>query len=585
MQEKPKSVWTKPLWLPGSFAGWLVAGAAAGFLVSLAVLTAINAQGWTRDWPLLFVGSFVGALTVSLYFSVRWLCRPRNLGRFLFGLACVATLMALFYAEEDWRGWHTWNQFKQAWEAKGEHFDMAGITPAPVPADQNFALTPIAFTSYGQLLTREGTEIPSAQRDPNFAARMNIQLGVDVNGPTNQGNWAMATFVNLKSWQQAYREWAATTNEFAVPALPGAPAADVLLALSKYDGVIDELRTASRLPQSRFPLSYDNESPAAILLPHLAALKGCSLVLRLRAVAELQNGQPDQALNDTCLGLQLAGKIQTEPFLISHLVRIAMLQLMLQPVWEGLAEHRWSDAQLVALDGELAKFDFFAAYQFSVRGELGLQGGEITRLRRHPAELGDFGGYSDDDGISYSLNPGPVIAQAIPRGWFYQNQYRCARVMEEYYLPVADAEHRTFSPDLAQRGDRAVHAETKSLNAYNLLERMLLPSLANAAVKFSHAQASVDLARTAVALERYRLAHGEYPESPDALVLQFLAAVPHDVIGGQPLKYRREADGRFVLYSVGWNETDDGGKVVVGKGAAPMPDYRAGDWVWQYPAK
>ena len=66
----------------------------------------------------------------------------------------------------------------------------------------------------------------------------------------------------------------------------------------------------------------------------------------------------------------------------------------------------------------------------------------------------------------------------------------------------------------------------------------------------------------AIALERYRLAHGEYPDSLDALAPQFIAKVPHDVIGGQPLHYRRTSDGQFVLYSVGWNETDDGGVVV-----------------------
>ena len=33
----------------------------------------------------------------------------------------------------------------------------------------------------------------------------------------------------------------------------------------------------------------------------------------------------------------------------------------------------------------------------------------------------------------------------------------------------------------------------------------------------------VDLARTAIALERYRLARGEFPESLDALAPQFIA--------------------------------------------------------------
>src|SRR5208283_817369 len=122
--------------------------------------------------------------------------------------------------------------------------------------------------------------------------------------------------------------------------------------------VIEELRAASQLPYSRFPVNYDSESPWAILLPHLAPLKSCAQVLQLRSVSELQNGQPDKALDDVRLVLQLTDKVRTEPILISHLVRLAMVQLMLQPVWEGLAEHEWSDAQLVALDAELAKLDF-----------------------------------------------------------------------------------------------------------------------------------------------------------------------------------------------------------------------------------
>ena len=49
----------------------------------------------------------------------------------------------------------------------------------------------------------------------------------------------------------------------------------------------------------------------------------------------------------------------------------------------------------------------------------------------------------------------------------------------------------------------------------------------------------MDLARVAIALERYRLAHGAYPESLDVLAPQFIAQLPHDIINGQPLHYRR----------------------------------------------
>ena len=74
---------------------------------------------------------------------VRWLCRWCNLRRVLFGVACVATLIALFFAEENWRGRHAWQKYRREWEAKGEKFELAALTPPPVPDEKNFALTPL----------------------------------------------------------------------------------------------------------------------------------------------------------------------------------------------------------------------------------------------------------------------------------------------------------------------------------------------------------------------------------------------------------------------------------------------------------
>ena len=86
----------------------------------------------------------------------------------------------------------------------------------------------------------------------------------------------------------------------------------------------------AQLPYSRFPLEYGKDHPAAILLPHLASVKRCAQVLQLRAIAELQNGQSDKSLADMKLMLRLSDSVRTEPFLISHLVRIAIVNLALQ---------------------------------------------------------------------------------------------------------------------------------------------------------------------------------------------------------------------------------------------------------------
>jgi hypothetical protein len=112
---------------------------------------------------------------------------------------------------------------------------------------------------------------------------------------------------------------------------------------------------------------------------------------------------------------------------------------------------------------------------------------------------------------------------------------------------------------------------------------MLLPSLGRIAEKCAYAQSSVDLARVACALERYRLANGQFPDTLDALAPKFIAKLPHDLINGEPLKYRRTDDGQFVIYSVGINETDDGGKVELTKSGSA--DWHKGDWTWPSPAK
>jgi len=535
--------------------------------------------------------------------------------RTLFVLACFVTLIALFYAEEDWRGWHAWQKFKHEGEAKGVRFDPASVVPPPVPDDQNFAMAPIWVESIKAWLGPErarlwyGDKFPDNGRT-NFTNRLALNLwrkNVWANSQTN-GDWAKGTITDLKPWQAYYRAPAETnqgsaiaTNEFPIAPQPQSPAKDVLLALSKYDPAIEELRQAGRLPYSRFPIQYDAEDPFSIMLPHLAALKRGSQVLQLRAVAHLQNGQTEQALDDVKLALRLTDSARTEPIMISHLVRIAVLQITFQPVWEGLAEHRWSDEQLVALDTDLAKLDFLADYELSQHSELDFmpKALEYRRHTRNPESIFYFSEYDNNPKHPPGVELAMFVFRHCPGGWFYQNQLRYCRFALQNYLPMLDVSRQLATPASARRASDAQLKEVAPLNPYNFIEyKLLFPPppfdylvRSKLAERFAYAQSSVDLARVAIALERYRLAHGEFPESLDALAPQFIAKLPHDIINGQPLHYHRDppsqssdaASGQFVLYSVGWNETDDGGVVVLTKGGAV--DINQGDWVWRYPAK
>lgn len=514
--------------------------------------------------------------------------RPSRWAKILRALFYVVGLPALviicFYAEEDARGRGNWNAFKHKWEAKGENFDAKRFIPAAVPDDKNFALSPIIYDTYRNILTRDGKVIPDEKRDPNFTNRLSLELDLpdpDVQAPTTNGigDWAKSTLSDLEPWQDYYRALAGVKNFFPVPAEPKTPARDVLLALSIYGPVVEELKQASLLPDSRFPLNYDAENPANVLLPHLAHLKKCSLFLRFRAIAESQNGDSQKALDDIKLSLRLVEAVRTESFLITHLVRVSQATITLQPVYEGLARHQWTDAQLSELDSELAKMDFVSDYIFSMRGEtIFFQQGVFEYIRHHPDKLLN---YSEMD---YAPRPRAVhlLGYVVPDGWFYQNQTLCARMMLEHYIPVADPKAQTISPALVRSANAVFESETAHLTPYNIAERLLVPALGNAARRFAYAQGSVNLARAAIALERFRLATGSYPATLDDLKSQHLPTPPHDVINGLPLHYSRTNDV-FVLYSVGWNEMDDGGQVVLRQTGSPDPSF--GDWVWKYPAK
>lgn len=66
-----------------------------------------------------------------------------------------------------------------------------------------------------------------------------------------------------------------------------------------------------------------------------------------------------------------------------------------------------------------------------------------------------------------------------------------------------------------------------------------------------------------LALRAYKVEHGGYPATLDALVPAYLAKVPNDPFAlSGPLRYRQQGS-RYVLYSVGPDGKDDGGRPIV----------------------
>jgi len=609
--EKNKGFWRSSWKWRRGFRVWLV------LLAIIMILTAatLSLMTWFSQTTNYLISDNPSGLTVVIFcvasatalfclvILIRWLCCWRNFRLVLWGLACLAVLIALGYVEEDLHGKHAWEKYRREWEAKGEHFDLTNFIPPPMPDGQNFAFAPIVASCYSAWLDRKGHRI----KPPKIGVINRLEMKIYGQAEQHEwftnaeGGWQRAAKINLPGWQHYYRAPVNTnwdrnaTNEFPVAAKPQTPAADVLLALSKYNSALEELGAESnQRPLSRFPLNYESEPPSEILLPHLYYFEDCAQVLQLRAAAELEDNQSEKALADIKLMFRLSDSIRTEPLLLSHLVCIRLAGLPLQPIWEGLAERKWSDAQLAGLEQALGKLDFMSDCSFAMRGGRACDIATIDFMRRNRSHalncipmitfLGRENAYYPPDDMDRPLQfTAVLISHLVPSGWFYQNKITVARKYQPL-LTIDSGTNETILVDAIRRTESASKAEHEHLSPYNIIALMVSPASGIVAKRSVFAQSSVDLARVACALERYRLVHGEFPETLDALAPQFIEKLPHDVINGQPLHYRRTNGGQFILYSVGWNEKDDGGVVEI-RGSDGWVDIEKGDWVWRYPSK
>jgi hypothetical protein len=541
-------------------------------------------------------------LLLSFRDFFRWLTSWRIMKRCLLGLGIFLLTIALFYAEENWRGKRAWEHYKAEWKAKGESFDFKDFIPKPVPDDQNFALTPIVATSYEYLLDKHGQKVIPPRT--NVVQRLMMQIYRDVNGistqiATTNGNWSLGKLTDLKSWQVYYRTpltnmifaWSESTGEYRIADTnPGAvrisefpfppqsqsPASDVLFALSKYDSDTEELRVASRLTNSRFPLNYDAK-PFQIFGMHLSSLKYCSGVLQLRVIAELEASQNQKALEDLQLMLYLLDSIRNEPTGYSQYQRIQMANLLIQPIWEGLVKHQWTDAQLASIEQELGELDFVADYQWSqrcVRNNCL----EIINFMRTDGLKETVKYFKNNKSSPYETKRWltEILPFFMPDGWLYRNQLFIAKSHERLSLCFIQSNRAVSPKALADISSQIYSTPKRPWNSMGLR----FSSLGTDGRKFAYAQSAIDLARTACALERHHFAHGEYPETLADLQPEFIRTVPNDIIGGKPLNYRRTPNGKFLLYSVGWNEADDGGVVVLREHSTSSVDDAKSDWVW-----
>jgi hypothetical protein len=109
-----------------------------------------------------------------------------------------------------------------------------------------------------------------------------------------------------------------------------------------------------------------------------------------------------------------------------------------------------------------------------------------------------------------------------------------------------------------QEATDAVTDQLESTSEVHVFVRILAPALSRVTTIELTTIAHLRVARTGLAIQRYRLAAGALPDTLSQLVPDYVDAVPKDPFDGNQLRYERRGAG-FVVYSIGEDLNDDDG--------------------------
>ena len=495
---------------------------------------------------------------------LRLLRCPRWLG---LSVVLIVTAIALFYAVENFRGRRAWEHYRKGAEQRGLMLDFAALIPPQISTEQNAVDIPLVNAWFDPRMRPKGD--PTLW--PDLFERAQGAIGSDRDKTKRR-------MTDLVAWQEAFVAAEANDKKAKIrrqahtPREVAAAATNVLVALQVYEPALDQLREGMKRPQVRYPVDYNVETPFSILMPHLQNVRKVCSLLALRASANLAAGNSEAAYQDVLLSLRVVDSFRNEHFLISYLVQIACLQTATQPLWEGMVQQRWTDPQLQAIQQQAARFDFLKGLQHALNTESAACITTIDWIKQKKSGQR----FQLLGGPDAAAGSGLGMASFMPRGWWDMEKLSYVRMFERSTKPLSEAiQNGTFANAEDPFMEKPAHQGLSALWNHEIMSSLLLPALDKVQRKGGMGQALADEVVVACALERARVAEGKYPQSLTVLTPKFLPQPRRDVITGQSLIYRTEPGG-YVLYSVAWNRTDDGG--APGK---VLFDEQHGDWTWR----
>jgi hypothetical protein len=337
------------------------------------------------------------------------------------------------------------------------------------------------------------------------------------------------------------------SNSFQI--ILGAFSATNYLARSdQFESDFDKIREALKRPYARMDGDYSN--PITIPIPNYAAVRVLVQTLAQRAQCYLLIGQPDKAFAELRLINDSRRLFECEPAgepmtLVAAMLNVAVVGIYADAINQGIKEHLFHETQLSGLEEQLQQINLFPFMANAFREERAM----FYYAVKYKMVGGDYSKKTEN---------------------LHYNNLTAVSVWQQRLIEDLDRLKYFIQPGKILEDPENSEA----------VDSFFMPDYSKALQIFSYNQNLANEARIACALERYHLASGEYPETLDALAPQFMETIPHDIIGGQPLHYRRINDGKFLLYSIGWNQADDGGQDISTQPNGNI-DYTKGDWVWK----
>jgi len=301
---------------------------------------------------------------------------------------------------------------------------------------------------------------------------------------------------------------------------------------------------------SRYP--SDLRKGFAVELPHLSQLREMGRQLALDSLHWTLANDPRKAEESVGAMIPLANSLSEEPLLISQLVRIAIL---------GIAYGTSEDImnRSVPADADLSRLDqVFAGAVPPVQERMMLDRamiGEATIGLRSVASLealdvSDLGQNSalhlSGTAVLFWQLAAPAAAERMVMTRYYSN------LLDHSKVPMRSNWQWMGNTDDQMVDDMALISP---------LAAILAPAIGRSYEAEWRVRTQFDIARTAIAVERYRLANGRLPAALQDLVPAFLPEVPMDYFanGEDPLRYRQLGEDSYVVYSVGRDGEDDQG--------------------------